>query len=255
MQAGVSCLMINHKPCVVIPVYNHEQAITHMVTTILSYQLTCILIDDGSDNVCAKALDQLTALFPDNVILLRHSYNSGKGSAVMTGIRHAFKMGFTHALQIDADGQHCTTDITRFLSLSSEHPSSIIIGCPIYDHTVPRQRLYARYLTHIWVWINTLSRDIKDSMCGFRVYPLLPIIDLDHKKALGGYMDFDSEILVRLHWKGLNMINLPTAVTYPQNGISHFRLIRDNVLISRMHARLFLGMLWRLPYLLARKLR
>lgn len=255
MPAGAFYLMTNYKPCVVIPVYNHEDAISSIVKTILSYKLTCILVDDGSTQSCAEILDQLAAFSPDEIIVLRHSHNSGKGRAVITGFRHAAKLGFTHALQIDADGQHNPADIPKFLAFSVSHPSSLIIGCPVYDQTVPKSRLYARYLTHIWIWINTLSLNIKDSLCGFRVYPLLPVIHLDEEKKLGGYMDFDPEVLVRLHWEGFNIINIPTTVTYHQNGISHFRLIQDNCRISRMHARLFLGMLWRLPRLLTRKFR
>ncbi len=253
MRAGVYYLMKLYKPCVVIPVYNHNLVIREMVQAVIKNKLVCILVDDGSVKTCADILDQIAAISPCDVILLRHTSNSGKGSAVMTGIRHAAKLGYTHALQIDADGQHNSDDIPKFIAMSFKHPSSVIIGCPLYDHTVPKSRLYARYLTHIWIWINTLSFNIKDSMCGFRLYPIAAIIKCDQENKLGEYMDFDPEILVRLHWNGLNMINLSTAVTYACDGVSHFRLIKDNILISRLHAKLFLGMLWRLPALLARK--
>jgi hypothetical protein len=118
---------------------------------------------------------------------------------------------------------------------------------------VPVLRLYARQLTHMWVSINTLSRQIKDSMCGFRVYPLAPVIALDQRINLGARMDFDTEVLVRLYWEGLHILNVSTPVTYPADGISHFRGCLDNALLSRMHAILFFGMLLRLPVLIARK--
>lgn len=245
--------MIN--PCVIIPVYNHEHAIGAMVNAVLAHGLPCILIDDGSAPSCAHLLNQLALATPDRVTVLRHPQNRGKGSAVLTGFYHAASKGYTHALQIDADGQHNAADIPRFLALAAKSPSAVIAGCPLYDENVPKQRLYARYLTHLWIWINTISLDIKDSMCGFRVYPLLPLIALAQHKKLGKYMDFDPEVLVRLHWQGLDIINVPTHVTYPDDGLSHFRLVRDNLLISHMHARLFFGMLWRAPYLLARKLK
>jgi hypothetical protein len=128
----------------------------------------------------------------------------------------------------------------------------VIYGVPIYDADVPRSRLYGRYLTHVWVWINTLSFDIRDSMCGFRVYPLPPTLAL---LPLPPRMDFDVEVMVRLHWAGLKFQPILTQVVYPQGGLSHFRLWRDNARISWMHTRLFFGMLLRLPVLLWRKLR
>jgi hypothetical protein len=135
------------------------------------------------------------------------------------------------------------------------NPGAVIAGCPIYDQSVPAVRLYARYLTHVWVWINTLSLAIRDSMCGFRVYPLAPVMSLLGRRTLGRRMNFDTDIVVRLFWAGVPVVNLPTRVGYPSDGVSHFRAFRDNVLITRMHTVLFFGMLLRLPVLLAHKWR
>jgi hypothetical protein len=158
-------------------------------------------------------------------------------------------------LQIDADGQHATGDVPAFLARAAAHPHAVIAGQPIYDASVPKGRLYGRYATHIWVWINTLSLEIRDSMCGFRVYPVAPVNALAARRALGQRMNFDIDILVRLFWDGLRVVNLPTRVTYPDDGVSHFRVWRDNVQISWMHTQLFFGMLPRIPRLLARKWR
>ena len=117
---------------------------------------------------------------------------------------------------------------------------------------MPKGRLYGRYLTHVWVWINTLSLAIKDSMCGFRVYPLVRTLAAI-VPSIGKRMDFDPEIAVRLVWAGTQVVNLPTRVTYPADGVSHFDVWRDNLRISAMHTRLFFGMLWRLPGLLWRR--
>jgi len=212
-------------------------------------------VDDGSSSGCARTLDALVAGAPTQITLLRHPVNRGKGSAVLTGVRYAAQAGFTHALQIDADGQHRVSDIPRFLEQAAAHPQALIVGCPDYGEMVPWFRLYLRYLTHVWVWINTLSRQIKDSMCGFRVYPLSPIIALDHRQKLGARMNFDIEVLVRLYWDGLEIINVHTPVNYPSDGVSHFRGVLDNFLISRTHSILFFGMLIRLPILIARSRR
>ncbi|MFJ3045522.1 glycosyltransferase family 2 protein [Herbaspirillum chlorophenolicum] len=242
------------KIAAVIPVYNHEHAIGTVTAAVLGHGLHCVLIDDGCHASCAAVLRQLAAQHPQTVTLLTHASNRGKGSAVMTGLRHTAQAGYSHALQIDADGQHDTADIPRFITHAQAAPAAVINGKPIYDDSVPKGRLYARYLTHVWVWINTLSLDISDSMCGFRLYPLASTLRLIDSVPIGLRMDFDTEILVRLHWRGLRIINLPTRVRYPADGISHFKVWLDNALISRMHARLFFGMLLRLPLLLARKL-
>lgn len=243
------------KPCVLIPVYDHEHAIGAVVQAVLDQRLHCILVDDGSSAGCARVLDALAQATPDMVTLVRHAQNQGKGGAVISGFRRAAQDGYSHVLQIDADGQHNTADIPRFFALAAQNPDALIVGSPVYDESVPKVRLYARYLTHVWVWINTLSFAIRDSMCGFRVYPVAPVIALLERKRLGLRMNFDTDILVRLHWDGLQVINQPTRVSYPSDGVSHFRGVLDNVLISRMHATLFAGMLVRLPLLLARKWR
>jgi glycosyltransferase involved in cell wall biosynthesis len=241
------------KPCVVIPVYNHEHAIGAVVQAVLAHDLHCMLVDDGSAPSCAQVLDQLAAVYSLQVSLLRHQANRGKGGAVMTGIQGAANAGFTHALQVDADGQHCIADIPVFIEQAKANPAAMIVGYPVYDQSVPKLRFYARYLTHIWVWINTLSFQIKDSMCGFRVYPVRPVLSLIQRCKIGERMNFDTDILVRLYWDGLKMINVPTRVGYPADGISHFRGWHDNLLISWMHTKLFFGMLIRMPRLLARK--
>ncbi|HEY9143936.1 MAG TPA: glycosyltransferase family 2 protein [Arenimonas sp.] len=242
-------------PLVVVPVFDHPQAIEGLVQTLRGQGVPCLLVDDGSGPVCAALLARLAAQSPDEVSLLRLEHNQGKGAAVMAGLREAGRRGFSHALQIDADGQHDARDVPRFLAMARETPDAVINGRPIYDQSVPKARLYGRYATHVWVWINTLSLAIRDSMCGFRVYPLAPTLALLDREHIGTRMDFDSEILVRLHWQGLAIRDCPTRVIYPEHGVSHFRMLRDNLRISAMHTRLFFGMVWRLPRLLARKVR
>lgn len=241
--------------CAVVPVYNHGAAVGAVVHALLGHGLPCVLVDDGSDAECAMVLSLLAAAHPDRVRLTRLAVNQGKGGAMMAGLRLAHQLGYAHALQIDADGQHNALDIPAFLATSQSHPDRVVCGCPIYDDSVPKGRLYGRYLTHVWVWINTLSFAIQDSMCGFRVYPLAATVALIEEVDIGRRMDFDVEILVRMHWRGIGIVNQPTRVSYPSDGVSHFRVWLDNVLISRMHAKLFVGMLVRSPILLWRKLR
>lgn len=240
---------------VVIPVFNHGLAIGPMSEGVRAQGVPCLLIDDGSEPGCAGILSKLAADHDPEIRLVRLASNQGKGAAVVAGFREAGRLGYTHVLQIDADGQHQAADIVGFLAEARAYPNAVIAGTPIYDASVPKGRLYGRYATHIWVWINTLSLDIRDSMCGFRVYPLAAVLALVDDVQIGRRMDFDSEILVRLHWRGLAVRNRATRVTYPLDGVSHFDVWRDNLRISRMHATLFFGMLLRLPLLLWRRVR
>jgi glycosyltransferase involved in cell wall biosynthesis len=242
-------------PCVVIPVYNHEHAIGKVLAQVLAHGLPVILVDDGSAPSCAAVLDELAAAHPGQVMLERHAVNQGKGGAVLSGFARAAREGYSHVLQVDADGQHSVADIPRFLEAARARPGAVVAGCPLYDESVPALRLYARYLTHVWVWINTLSLAIRDSMCGFRVYPVAPVLALAKRRRLGLRMNFDIEILVRLYWDGVEVVNLPTKVGYPEDGVSHFKAWTDNVLITRLHVALFFGMLPRIPSLVVRKWR
>jgi len=247
--------MPNFNPLIVIPVYNHERGLATMIDGLRGSGLDCVLIDDGSEPTCASALDAMVAMNADWLSVHRRMANGGKGAAMMSGFAEARRRGHSHVLQIDADGQHDTVEIPRFVAAARDQPEALILGQPSYDRSVPLGRLIGRYATHIWVWINTLSLDIADTMCGFRVYPLAPVSVVSTEEHIGSRMDFDTEIVVRLHWRGIRVINLLTPVRYPADGVSHFKLWRDNVLISRMHARLFFGMLWRLPRLVWRRIK
>jgi glycosyltransferase involved in cell wall biosynthesis len=240
-------------PCVVIPVFNHEHAIGNVVAGIREQGLPVLLVDDGCSAACLQVLQQLST--QSDVTLLRHATNRGKGAAVCTGLHAAHERRFTHALQIDADGQHTLADVRRFVEEARAFPDSVICGRPVFDASIPKSRYYGRYLTHALVWLETLSFDIIDSMCGFRIYPLVETLAMLERSGVGARMDFDTEILVRLHWREVPLRWLATAVRYPQDGVSHFRMFFDNARMTALHIRLTMGMLLRLPLLLARKIR
>ena len=243
--------MPQFSPCFVIPNYNHSVMFASVVDKLNYFELPIIVVNDGSDletTECLREISKSNSL----VSLVELPENQGKGGAVMAGMRYAFENSYTHALQVDADGQHNLDDVETFLNTSKESLDVVICGHPIYDDSVPASRLIPRYITHFWVWVETLSFSIIDSMCGFRVYPLASVIPVIDQNSLGKRMDFDIEILVRLYWQSIPMKFLPTKVIYPESGQSHFQMFRDNWLITKMHTRLFFGMLLRLPKLLKR---
>lgn len=239
-------------PCALIPIYNHKDTIVATVVALRERGLPVVIVDDGSNPATRQVLDTLASTH-DGVQLLRLPHNQGKGRALGTGLLAAQASGFTHALQVDADGQHDLADVPRFLDEGRRHPAALVSGCPIYDHSVPKARFYGRYLTHVLVWVEILSMELRDSMCGYRLYPLASTCAQIRQRAPQPRMDFDTEMAVRLIWRGVRVRNLPTRVIYPENGLSHFRMWRDNARITAMHTRLLLGMLPRAPMLLWRK--
>ncbi|MEZ8153498.1 glycosyltransferase [Vibrio splendidus] len=240
----------SYNACFLIPCFNHGATMPAVVSSLHHFELPIIIVDDGSESATKQLLAPLTD--SPSVTLVTLEQNQGKGDAVKAGIKRAQELGFSHAIQIDADGQHDLEALPALIQASQDKPQRLISGQPVYDESVPKARLYGRYATHVWVWIETLSLSIKDSMCGFRAYPINPTQAVLSKYDVGSRMDFDIEILVRLYWEGCDIDFVETRVIYPENGISHFDALWDNVKISWMHTRLFFGMLPRAPKLIAR---
>lgn len=234
----------------VIPHYNHVHTVGKVAQAMQAFGIDCLIVDDGSDDAAITALQQLSLAGTE---VIYRAQNGGKGAAVKDGIRYAALHGYTHVLQVDADAQHCLADTQKLVAAAIAQPQTVVCGRPVYGTDTPKARLYGRKITNFWLAVNTLSLDIKDGMCGFRIYPLVPTIDVINSEHVGNYMDFDAELLVYLHWRGCAFVWIDTPVTYASDGISHFRAWQDNILISRMHARLFIKMLWHAPSLLWRR--
>ncbi len=238
------------KLLVVIPHYNHPKTIGVVVQAMRDMAIDCLIVDDGSDAAAKKTLAHLAS--PDVQIVYR-AHNGGKGAAVKEGVRYAQAHGYSHVLQIDADAQHQLSDARKLIAAAHHAPHATICAEPIYGADAPKSRLYGRKLTNFWLVINTLSFAIKDGMCGFRIYPVAATFEVIEQDRVGDYMDFDAELLVRLHRRDCPFVWVPTPVHYAPDGVSHFRAWQDNVLISKMHARLFFNMLGQLPYLLKKR--
>ena len=234
----------------VIPVYNHERAVPDVAARLRAHGLPVLLVDDGSSDACRAALETLVASTGDR--LVRLPVNGGKGAAVIAGLRAARDAGFSHALQVDADGQHDLDDVPEFLEASAREPTAVICGRPVFDESIPKVRFLSRYITHAFVWLQTLSLSrVRDSMCGFRLYPIAAVLEVVDRDGVGRRMDFDVELLVKLAWRNRALRWIDTRVSYPADGLSHFRMLKDNLLLARMHVRLVLGMLWRAPRIVA----
>jgi glycosyltransferase involved in cell wall biosynthesis len=238
--------------CVVIPHFDHLEQFERMLPELVEQGLPLIVVDDASPDKSHMALSRLLEQLAPGSTLIRHAENLGKGGAVMTGLRAALDAGYTHAIQVDADGQHDIESIAAICMIAKQHPDGIICGQPLFDQKISRLRFYSRHITLFFSWLETLSTEIRDAMCGFRLYPLEPVITLIENSNPGKRMTFDSEILVHAVWAGMRLYFVPVRVTYPEDGKSHFRYFSDNIAISWMHTRLIIGMLIRLPVLIRR---
>ena len=243
------------RACAVIPSHNHWQAMPAIVERLRTLGLAVFVIDDGSEPPARMALAALDAS-EHGVRVTRFDTNRGKGAAVLAGFALARTAGFSHCLQVDADGQHDMTAVADMLALAQNRPDAVVAGWAVYDGSAPLGRVMGRWITHVCVWIETLSFGIRDSMCGLRVYPLAAVAALIDKDAgIGEGMDFDTEIIVRLHRAGTPVVNHPVRVAYPPGNLSNFRMWRDNWRITRMHTRLLLGTLFTWPALLWQRRR
>ena len=231
------------KPCVLIPTYDNPATVRAVVERVREHLTDVVVVDDGSGPEARAVLDSIAA--EKLAHLHRRERNGGKGAAVKTGFEAALALGYTHALQVDADGQHALEDIPTFLETAKNKPEALILGQPVFDESAPKSRRAGREITRFWTNVEAGGPVIADPMCGFRVYPLREAI-ATHTR--GDAMDFDPEIAVRMVWAGVPVVNLPTRVRYiarEEGGVSHFRMGRDNALISWMHTRLMLTLIAR----------
>ena len=234
---------MSFEPCVLIPTYDNPATIERVVRAVHAQWPHVLVVDDGSGADAAARIDRLAS---EGLIKLhRRALNGGKGAAVKDGLRAAREHGYTHALQVDADGQHALDDIPRFLDVARRDPERLVLGQPRFDASIPAARLYGRRISVFWAAIETLGDRVGDPLCGYRVYPIEAAIAAN---ARGDRMDFDPEIVVRMVWAGVPVAKLETAVRYvpaSDGGVSHFQGVRDNVRISLAHTRLVIELIVR----------
>ena len=241
---------------VLIPSYNPGRRALETVRAARGQWSPVWVIVDGSTDGSADALRAMADTDPGLRVLVRER-NGGKGAALLDGLVEAQREGFTHALTMDADGQHPADRIATFMRASAAAPRAMILGDPVFDASVPPIRRRGRKISNWCTNVETLWAGIHDTLFGFRVYPIAPLVAVMQKTPWMRRFDFDAEAVVRLSWRGVPLLNLPAPVKYftpEEGGVSHFNYWRDNVLLSWMYLRLVAGFLIRLPLLVARRL-
>jgi len=230
---------------ILIPSYNTGDRLFETVASIRALALPVIVVIDGSTDGTTGPLLCMAANDPDLLSVVLPG-NHGKGAAVLQGLRLARSKGFTHAMTVDADGQHSVAHIVDMIALSRAHPDSMVLGFPLFDKTAPRVRIFGHKIANFCTNLVTPRGGIGDSLFGFRVYPITPLIETFESTSGMRRFDFDSEAVVRLRWRGVRPINVPTPVRYfrrDEGGVSHFKYLRDNLLLTAMYIRLLAAML------------
>ena len=242
---------------VLIPSYNPGPQVIETVRAARAQWTPVWVVVDGSTDGTSESLQALAAA-DDGLRVIVLPQNRGKGAAVLEGITQAAAAGYTHALTMDSDGQHPAGLIPAFMAASQAQPAAMVLGKPVFGPEAPALRVKGRQVSNGWANLETLWMGIGDSLYGFRVYPIAPLARIMRHNRFMRRFDFDPEAVVRLCWAGVRPVNLDAPVRYlsaEEGGVSHFKYLRDNVLLTWMHTRLFLGFLLRLPLLLARRLR
>jgi len=242
---------------VLIPSYNPGARVLETVRAARACWNPVWVVVDGSTDGSGEWLRQLAAS-DEGLRVLTLPRNQGKGAAVLHGLRNAAAQGYSHALTMDSDGQHPAQLIREFMAASRRSPQALVLGKPVFDDSAPRVRVVGRRVSNGWANLETLWAGIGDSLYGFRVYPIQPLLSVMESQRWMRRFDFDVEAAVRLVWRGLAPVNLPAPVRYfraEEGGVSHFDYVRDNLLLSWMHARLFVEFLLRLPVLVWRRVR
>ncbi len=241
---------------VLIPSYNTGDKVYDTVRAARAQWAPVWVVVDGSTDGTGEGLLKMAEQDPQlRVMVLKE--NHGKGAAVLHGLRVAVHEGYTHVLTMDSDGQHPPEKIPEFMQVSQANPDGLVLGRPVFDASAPLLRVRGRKVSNWWANFETLWQGIGDSLYGFRVYPAQMLLGVMENSYWMRHFDFDPEAAVRLCWCGARPINVDAPVKYfaaAEGGVSHFNYLRDNVLLTSMHLRLFAGFILRLPLLIWRKL-
>ncbi len=217
---------------VIIPVYNHGSMVAIVVEKALALNLPIIVVDDGSTDAGIESLNRF-----DNVEVLHHGSNQGKGAAILTGFERA--VGFADwAITMDADGQHDPEDAKTLMQALPDNTRPIMVGARqgMSASHIPWTSRFGREFSNFWIRLSG-GPPISDTQSGFRIYPLLESMAL---KTKAGYYQFELEVLVKAHWSGIPIIEAPVKVTYAPGSsrVSHFRPFVDFMRNARTFARL-----------------
>ena len=239
--------MSANRYCIIIPTYNNCRTVSDVVERSLAVCPDVIVVNDGCTDNTVQSLCGL------NITILSHDRNMGKGRALKTGLRYAGSNGFTHAITIDADGQHFPEDIPVLMDASERNPKDIILGMRnLTSENMPRQNTFANRFSNFWFRLQTTQK-LDDTQSGLRIYPIDSLYGL---KLVTARYEAELELLVYAAWHGVRVTGVPVRVLYQPEGerVSHFRPFWDFFRITELNTVLCFGaLLYALPAALVRK--
>ena len=237
--------------CIIIPIYNHAVTVGTVIEGALSYGLKVFVVDDGSTDYLQEVLQR----FDGKISVISYSKNKGKGYALQRGFGVARKEGYYYALTLDADGQHRCEDIPLLLNAIEQHPHSLIIGSrKLNQENMPSKNTFANRFSNFWFTVQTGKR-LPDTQTGFRIYPLCRMKKI---KLFTSRYEAELELLVRLAWKGINIVPVKINVFYPPQNerVTHFRPGFDFFRISLLNTVLtIMAFFYGYPRMLIQKLK
>jgi glycosyltransferase involved in cell wall biosynthesis len=245
---------IDPRRCVVIPSYNSGPLLERTVRAVLAVWRPVIVVDDASTDGSAASVVHFAST-ESGLHVLTQPRNTGKGAAVLAAFSYAADRGLTHAAVFDADGQHAATEIPKFMDVSASNPLALVMGDPQFGDDAPLLHVIGHRIANFCARIETLRPGLGDSLFGLRVYPMLATIKTLRRRRGGRRFDFDTQAAVRMAWLGVPTISVPASVCYPKKDrVRHFRYLRDNILLARVHLWLLLRAICLWPKLFWRRL-
>ena len=226
------------KICVIIPTYNNATTIRRVIEDVEKYCSSIIVVNDGSTDDTAAILQSI----PSPIEVVSYPDNRGKGYALVTGFKKAKALGYTHAITIDADGQHFADDIPFFIEGLKHNPEGFIVGCRnLTEENMPRQNTFANRFSNFWFRLQT-GINLPDTQSGYRLYTLSSLKGLN---LITSRYESELELLVYAAWAGVDITSVNVKVYYPpaEERVSHFRPIYDFFRISVLNTVLCLGAL------------
>ena len=216
----------------VIPVFNNKETVRRVALGCRAHVDNVLVIDDGSTDA------DVASLFADTDIAVRtHGRNRGKGRAILTGLEYVAARKARFMITIDGDGQHYPDDLERFVPLLQDDDALMIVGCRDMEaENVPGKSRFGRKVANFWLWVES-GVALHDCQSGFRAYPVGYLSQLRFE---GAHYEFETEVLAKAAWAGLELREVPINVHYPPDGerVTSFRPLIDNFRISLMHTKL-----------------
>lgn len=235
---------------VIIPTYNNDRTLASVIDRVLKYTDQVIVVNDG----CTDSTSEILKSY-EQIEVVTHGVNEGKGVALKSGFKKAVELGFRYAITIDSDGQHDPGELPNFIEKIEQEPDSLIVGARNMEQaSVPGKSSFGHKFSNFWYRVET-GIDLPDTQSGYRLYPVRL---LDGMRFLTPKFEFEIEVIVRAAWKGINVTHVPVSVYYApaETRVSHFRPFQDFTRVSILNTFLvFLALTIFRPLMYFRKLR